>query len=218
MTPSGGVTRDTFLTSPGKANRRPLALQPSQAYSALYYKEGSPLWQEIKDLYTLYKSGDATTISRLGPLFDPAEPDPPQIVSPVGGETVPPPNVKSISPNVKSVPPPDADAVSLADAAAIVPSAGSPAQDATTRRRRKKGQAATSNAVKKLVKNVPFIHFQQTIIREKLKTMSDEEAVAVENHIESLYTTAVKAWERPWLASSSSGKPENELEADYYQK
>ena len=44
--------------------------------------------------------------------------------------------------------------------------------------------------------------------------MSDKEAMAVENHIKSLYTTAVKVWEQPWLASSSSGKPKNELEAD----
>lgn len=76
-----------------------------------------------------------------------------------------------------------------------------------------------------------YVHFQQTLIREKVKVMSDDEATAVTKHIDKQYAAALKAWERPWLAtpktlnlpkelctSSNSGLSEEELEMCYYQK
>jgi len=64
----------------------------------------------------------------------------------------------------------------------------------------------------------PFVHFQQTIIREKLKAMSDEEAETVERHIEDAYAHTTKVWEQPWLALMKPGKSEDELEKEYLDK
>lgn len=76
---------------------------------------------------------------------------------------------------------------------------------------------------------VPFVHFQQTLIRERVKTMSADEKAAVTQYIEQQHAAAVKAWERPWLAkpkdsklpeelvtSSSPGTSEEDLEMSYY--
>ena len=56
------------------------------------------------------------------------------------------------------------------------------------------------------------------MIREKLKTMSDEEAAAVERHIEDAYANATRVWEQPWLGVVKPGKHEDKLESDYYEK
>ena len=68
----------------------------------------------------------------------------------------------------------------------------------------------------------PFVHFQQTIIREKLKTISDEEATEVERHIEDSYANAMKIWEQPWLAPTKSATKSAEsgdnLENEFYAK
>ena len=56
------------------------------------------------------------------------------------------------------------------------------------------------------------------MIREKLKTISDEEAAAVERHIEETYSNAMKVWERPWLGFVKPGKSEDKLESEYYEK
>ena len=80
----------------------------------------------------------------------------------------------------------------------------------------------------------PFVHFQQTLVRDKVKTMSDAESAAVEQLIEEHYAAAINAWEHPWLkipkATKGSKKPkksktskdihktDEELEAEYYQK
>jgi len=39
---------------------------------------------------------------------------------------------------------------------------------------------------------LPFVHFQQTMICEKLKTMLDKEAAAVKRHIEDTYANTMK--------------------------
>jgi len=64
----------------------------------------------------------------------------------------------------------------------------------------------------------PFVHFQQTIIREKLKTMSDEEAEAVDRHIEDAYANSMKLWENPWLASTQADISEDEAKRKFYVK
>ena len=48
--------------------------------------------------------------------------------------------------------------------------------------------------------------------------MSDEEAAAVERHIEDTYANAMKAWEQPWLSLMKPGKSEDKLESEYYEK
>ena len=77
----------------------------------------------------------------------------------------------------------------------------------------------------------PFVHFQQTIIREKFKAISKEELATVERYIEESHAAALKAQERPWLTTpksstlakelkttSNSYKSEEQLEAEYYQE
>ena len=56
------------------------------------------------------------------------------------------------------------------------------------------------------------------MIHEKLKTMSNEEAAAVERHIEDSYAQAMKLWEQPWLGVGKSGKPGESLEDEFYVK
>ena len=56
------------------------------------------------------------------------------------------------------------------------------------------------------------------MIREKLKTMSDEEAAAVDRHIEDAYANAMKLWEQPWLGLAKSSKPGDNLEDEFYMK
>lgn len=88
-----------------------------------------------------------------------------------------------------------------------------------------------SEQVSPIFPTPPYVHFQQTFIRERVKTMSVEEAAAVAQHIEDHYAAALKAWERPWMTmpkssklpeeltpSSTSSLSEEELEMGYYQK
>ena len=144
--------------------------------------------QEIKGLYDLFKSGDAATVTRLVPLFVKSS----ETTSPVDSETAPPVDSESTLPaNTET-----------------------PALETSTRRQKKR----KTKTPQKPFKTPPFVHFQQTIIREKLKTMSDEEAEAVEDHVERSYAAAMTAWERPWLSPSDSAKAESELKAEYHQK
>lgn len=83
---------------------------------------------------------------------------------------------------------------------------------------KKKANSDTSPSPTTVDKPIPYVRFQQVIIRDKLKTMSDEEAAAVEEHIEESYAAAVAEWEKPWLFSGTSGTVEGGLEAEYYQK
>ena len=48
--------------------------------------------------------------------------------------------------------------------------------------------------------------------------MSDEEAAAVERHIEDTYAYAMKVWEQPWLALMKSGSSEDEVKERFYTK
>ena len=173
----------------GRANHRPIHLQPSQAYSSLYYSKGSPLYIEIRSLYQLYQSGDPTTLSRYQHLF------------------------------------------------AIKPSAptegGSPAAEGNPTAVDETSSTTEESAAAHDTSPVlpPFVHFQQTLLREKIKTMSSDEAADIARHIEEHHDTAIEVWEKPWLATSGSAKfpmglavpnkPEpttEELEMVYYQK
>ena len=184
----GNHTRDAVkgndarhvLDLSGRANRRPLALQPVQAYSLLFYTKGSALQQEIKTSYGLYTSGDEDTVARLKHLFDTPSPD--DLPAPAGPE---PPN---------PVPNP-----------------------AKAKPRRKKAKPKTSPVSVTAAKPIPFVRFQQAVIRDRLKTMSEEEAAAVERRIGESYAAALAEWEKPWL-SATSDTPDDELKREYYQK
>jgi hypothetical protein len=65
-----GTDSRRVLDLSGKAHRRPLPLQPAQAYSILYYAEGTPLYREIRTLYDKYKEGDKETVDALAHLFN----------------------------------------------------------------------------------------------------------------------------------------------------
>jgi hypothetical protein len=199
----------------------------------LYYIEGSALWQEIKDLFSLYKSNDAATVALLGPLFNKTKSNAPPVTS---SETTSSPNGQTPSPaNGENSSTVDDETAAPAGAGTAAPAndgtaapandgTAAPANDGTaisgteTSNRRKKRKPRTSNTGKKCSKAVSFIHFQQTLIREKLNTMSKEEAEAVDNHIKTTYAAALELWKRPWLSSSNSDKPETELEMEYYLK
>ena len=210
----GNHTRDSVkgddarrvLDLSGKANRRPLPLQPAQAYSALYYKDGSTVSKEIKDLYALYKSGDPATLTYLSPLFDPANSE---TASPADSKTAFPASSETALPaSSETTSPTNTETTSPANAKTST-------SKNTTRRRLQKAKLSTKSA-KRASKVIPFIHFQQTMIHEKLKTMSDEEVVAVESYIEDSYSVAIQTWKHPWLGSAASGKAEDKLESKYY--
>ena len=92
--------------------------------------------QEIKGLYELFKSGDAATVARLMPLFVKNS----ETASSADSETTPPVDSESVLPA-------DAKTAALETSAC----------------RQKKRKAKTPN---KTFKTPPFVHFQQTIIRE----------------------------------------------------
>jgi hypothetical protein len=82
---------------------------------------------------------------------------------------------------------------------------------------RKKAKSKTSLVSVTAAKPIPFMRFQQAVIHDRLKTMSEEEAAAVERHIGELYTAVLAEWEKPQhLATSDT--PDDELEREYYQK
>lgn len=175
----------------GRANRRPIKLQRSQAYSVLYYKD-SALSSEIRNLHEQYVSGHPDTVLRYQHLFT-SRPDPE--VSPTADEV--PPATEDTFPAPEE--PPSTD--------------GPTAQTFPT------------------PESVPFVHFQQTLIREKIDTMTTEEAAAVDRYIDEQHAAAMVAWARPWLTTSkasklpkelvTSGEPgvcEEQLEMQYYQQ
>lgn len=175
----------------GRANRRPIPLQTSQAYSSLYYSKGSLLYIEIHSLYQLYQSGDTATLSRYRHLFMAKPSTPTEDGSPAVEWTLP---------------------------------AGDETSPATEK-------STNAHVISTSFVIPPFVHFQQTLLREKVKTMSSDEAADVTRHIEECHVTAIEVWEKPWLATSVSAmlpvgstvpnKPElttDELEAVYYQK
>ena len=62
--------------------------------------------------------------------------------------------------------------------------------------------------------------FQQAIIHEKLKTVTDVETAAVEALIEERYDAAMKIWESPWLSLAKGQEQalDIELENKFYQR
>jgi hypothetical protein len=229
----------------------------------LYFKKGSPLWQEIHEMHKLYKSGDEDTITRLAPLFgtDNSPPTPQSASSPNGaiassantesiplpdGENDHPPNsemtemdppANAIDPSPVNVgteidPPANANDPSPVNAGTAIISpaaAGTPSRpivdtapdslaiadsknDSTTARRPRKREVLLKKA-----KTIPFVHFQQTIIRDRIANMSDEEMSAVEEFIENSYSTALEGWKRPWLELPAAN-PDEDLKTKFYQK
>ena len=198
----GNHTRNTVkgtdarhsLDLSGRSNRRPLRLQKAQVYSTLYYKEGSPLFLEIKDSYRLYTSGDPTTLFHYRHLFE-----------------------SGLNPQKPSTPMEQA------------PSTTGEALPATEESTGTDGESVQPSPTPKAV---PFVHFQQTLIREKLLMMTSIEAATVNEYIEEQYTAAIKAWERPWMKTpktsrlpeelvviaNKSGMSEEDLEMQYYQQ
>jgi hypothetical protein len=180
----------------GRCKRQPMPLQKSQAYSALYYKEGSALSLEIKDAYRRYASGDETTVSRYKHLFkqvmDPSNP------SASGEELLS--TIGNASPSTED----------------ILPSTEEP---------------AVAESESPACKVTAFVHFQQTLIREKLKVISPDEEAAVAQYIDVHYGAALAAWQWPWMAtpktstlpeelssSCNSGLSVEDLEIQYYQR
>jgi hypothetical protein len=177
-------------------------------YSSLYYKDSSALLVEIKHLYKLYISGDSATLSCYKHLFsneaDPSEP-------PASAEEVDPAAENVLSATVEVSPP-----------TGEVPL---PAEQSTTSA---DGESTQTSPAPKVL---PFIHFQQALIREKVKTMSAEEEAAVERYINEQRAAALKVWEWLWLTAPRTSKlpeelttliepgiSEEDLEMEYYQK
>ena len=48
--------------------------------------------------------------------------------------------------------------------------------------------------------------------------MSDDEAAAVERHIEDVYANSMKVWEKPWLGVMKSSKRGDSQEDEFYLK
>jgi len=188
----------------------------------LFYKKGSALYKEIKQLYTLYKSRDTQTLAHYEHLFENTanSPDPPTVSEP-STPSSPEPVLDGGHPVVTN---PSADISSATQGPSSV--------DDNSKERNDSGGDDDSNNAPTVGSAVPpFVHFQQTIIREKFKVIPSEELAAVEQYIEETHAAALKLWERPWLTTpkssklpkelkttSNSHKSEEELEAEYYQK
>lgn len=196
-----GTDNRGVLDLSGKAHRRPLPLQLSQAYSILFY-EGTPLFQEIHTLYDKYKAGDEATIAELRPLIDKSlvsESSPLTTPTPWDGVTA---SQTDVAEPQAGVAPPHNEDVSITKA--------------KSRRRKKPKEKPTSTA-----HHVPkFVAFQQAIIHEKVKGMSEVEAAAVKRLVETRYADALTAWESPWLPAKSGQEhvPEVQLENLFYQR
>lgn len=189
----------------------------------LYYKKGSALFKEIKQLYKLYVSGDSHTLTHYEHLFNDTanSPDPPA-TSEASTPSSPEPEPASDGGH-SVVTNPSADVSSGTQGPGSV--------DGNSKEDDGSGEDDDSSDTPTVTpKAPPFIHFQQTIIREKFKVISSEELAAVEQYIEETHAAALKAWERPWLTTPKSSKlpkelktrsphkSEEELEAEYYQK
>ena len=134
----------------------------------------------------------------------------------MNGEVVTPVNAETASPA-------DTEAAAPADAKTAAPNGSEPTVPANAkatpkRHRRRKGKSGTSTTTQKSPKEIYFVHFQQTLLREKLKTISEEEAAAVDSHIETTYAAALKVWECPWYDPSRTDKTEEELKMEHYEK
>ena len=230
-----GTDARNVIDLSGKAHRRPLPLQSSQAYSALYYREGTPVYCEIKNLYELYKAGDAATLLSLRGLFEQLAGDDPNTGDNLNtsgnlntGDNL---NTATTRPNPEATPdkiqapPKTARRQRKKDTTTTQPETATPQPDEPPPPPEQPTKKKPHKSKKKKATNLngghtipPFVHFQQTIIREKLKTISDEEAAAIERHIEDTYATAMKIWERPWLSLMKSGGSEDELESEYYTR
>lgn len=243
-----GTDSRHVLDLSGKANRRPLPLQPAQAYSILYYAEGTPLYSEIRTLYDKYKEGDVATVAKVDTLLkkssttktspetgattpqdDTTTPQPdattpqddttpqPTDTTLQDDATAPQPNAITLQPNTTS-PQPDAPATQVDTNAILDPPEGPKGRK--PRAKKSKSKKATVGVRHPSGRGVPkFLVFQQAIIREKVKTMSDTEADAVDALIEERYAAAIAVWESPWTApkSGQEGVSEIELENQFYQ-
>ena len=225
-----GSDSHSVLDLSGKANRRPLPLQPAQAYLILYYAEGTPLYVEIRALYDKYKEGDTATIAKLAPLLAKSSTSKTS-PSPAPESSAPTPQDNAVALQLNTTTPQadtttsesnvttqtDADPTQMGSDTTPLPPEGSGAKK--TRSRKRKKAVVEDNPPP--TRNVPkFVVFQQAIVREKIKTMSDIESDAVDALIEERYAAAVAAWESPWTASKAGqgGVSEVELENKFYQE
>ena len=259
-----GTDSRHVLDLSGKANRRPLPLQPAQAYSILYYAEGTPLYQEIHTLYEKYLEGDAATVAKLSPIFSKsstsktsASPTPEDGITTVQANTTATttsssdttaspsdttaspsdttalPSNATLSPTHTTVSPAPSDATTpQSNTTTLQPNTTTTQMDAalhppkgtgTKKKQPKKPKKATKKLTHPTTREVPkFVVFQQAIIREKIKEISEVEADAVETLIEERYAAAMQAWESPWTAVKASKKEaseasEVERENQFYQ-
>ena len=222
-----GTDSRGVLDLSGKAHRRPLPLQPAQAYSILYYAEGTPLYREIRTLYDKYKEGDKETVDALAHLFNKSStsktsPTP----TPENGAT--PSQTDATTPQTDTATPQTDTATAQTDTAtaqtntatAQTDTALPPPRGASTRKTRSKNPKKAKKTSPLTTHRVPqFVVFQQAIIREKIKEISEAEAAAVETLIEERYDAAMNVWESPWLAMAKGNEQdsEDELENTFYQ-
>jgi hypothetical protein len=93
----------TRFGPPGRTSPRPLRLKRAQAYSTLYYTEGSALKRETDSLWTIWNAGDPVILSRFRPFFK-TNPSP-------SGDVDPPPADANPPPADANPPPADADSL-----------------------------------------------------------------------------------------------------------
>ena len=219
-----GTDSRHVLDLSGKANRRPLPLQPAQAYSILYYAEGTPLYEEIHDLYDKYKEGDKATIAKVKPLLKTSasktSPAPPT------NANTPPTDATTPLATDEITPPTDATTPQTDAATTQIDSAPGPKRTRSKKNSKKKAVKVVEKEAQQTPHVTKFVVFQQAIIREKVKEMSDIEADAVETLIEDRYAAAIETWESPWIpiVKGKGQEPEPEmlseaeLENKFYQR
>ena len=222
-----GTDSRHVLDLSGKANRRPLPLQPAQAYPILYHAKGTPLYQEIHDLHNKYKAGDETTVAKLTPLFDKSL-TPETLSLPASAEddtTTPQSDTTALQTNTAAA---QSDAISLPSnnttpsEDTAPPEGTAPTGKQSRTRKPAKAKTKTKTKTKSLSDgHVPkFVVFQQAIIHEKLKTVTDVETAAIEALIKECYDAAMKIWESPWLSLAKGQEQalDIELENKFYQR
>ena len=207
-----GTDNRHVLDLSGKANQCPLPLQLAQAYSILYYAKGTPLYEEIHTLYDKYGAGDEATVAKLCPLLG----------KPTTSTASPSPENDTATPQTDVTTTQTDTTTAQADTSTSQTNAVPPTSKGTrTKKSQPKGRKqAKEKKQSKPNNNIPrFVVFQQAIIREKIKEMSNAEAAAVEELIEDRYAVAMEIWESPWLAPVKGQEQlsATELENKFFQ-
>lgn len=199
---ASGSDERRCLNITGTANRKPLRLQRAQAYSILYYHEGSELEKEIRLLYKRYKAGHAETVSRFQPLFKKLKSD-----NTVSDDDPEADDDGDGNPGVGSTQDKDPEADDDED-----PGTDSDDGDEPGTKNNDNGKCVRPSIIPK------YLPFQQAAIREIVKTLPPDVDATVENYINTTYDAALKVWESPWLASVKPGGAVDDLQMKYYRK